>query len=137
MSPLISPTGGAHSGHRFGTLINCMDGRVQDSVSHWLKVHHQLDYLDTITEVGPNKLLAEGGPEVIVPLRRKVEISIHVHKSSLVALVGHYDCSGNPSGRKEQIVQIKQGMELIRLWKLPVTVIGLWVNEQGAVEPVA
>jgi hypothetical protein len=137
LSSLFGHCGGALSSHRFGTVINCIDGRVQESVARWLKVHYQLDYIDAITEPGPDKLLAEGGTEIIAAIRRKVEISVHIHKSGLIALAGHHDCAGNPSTWEEQIDQIKRGVEQIRLWDLPVTVTGLWVNEQGVVEPVA
>jgi hypothetical protein len=136
MSSLASHSGGAFSIHRFGALINCIDGRVQERVARWLKLNHQLDYIDTITEPGPDKQLADGGTEIIAALRRKVEFAVTVHKPGLVALAGHHDCLANPVARQEHIDQIKRGVEIIRLWNLPVTVIGLWINEHGTVEPV-
>jgi Putative carbonic anhydrase len=33
---------------KFGTAINCMDGRVQEPVINWMKVRYGLDYVDMI-----------------------------------------------------------------------------------------
>jgi hypothetical protein len=137
MSLLADHSDSAFNINRFGTVINCIDGRVQDSVARWLKMNYQLDYIDTITEPGPDKILAEGDEGVTAGLRRKAEISVQVHKSGLVALAGHYDCAGNPVAKEVHLDQIKRGLEKIRLWQLPVTVIGLWVDECGIIETVA
>ncbi len=45
---------------RFGTVINCMDGRVQLPVIAYLQKRFNVTYVDTITEAGPNLLLAQG-----------------------------------------------------------------------------
>ncbi|WP_369522760.1 carbonic anhydrase [Guptibacillus hwajinpoensis] len=31
---------------RFGTALNCIDGRTQIPVTQWLKAHYHLDYVD-------------------------------------------------------------------------------------------
>ena len=43
---------------RFGTAVNCMDGRVQEPVLAWLKERYELEHVDMITEAGPDKALA-------------------------------------------------------------------------------
>jgi len=45
----------------FITTVNCMDGRVQIPVNKY-----NADYVDTITEAGPNKILAENINEILV-----------------------------------------------------------------------
>ncbi len=50
----------------FATAINCMDGRVQIPAIEWLKRRHQIDYVDMITEPGPNKILSENRERAIV-----------------------------------------------------------------------
>jgi len=47
------------SNQKFATAINCMDGRVQTPVIKWLKNEYKVNYIDMITEPGPNKILAE------------------------------------------------------------------------------
>ncbi len=43
----------------FCTTINCMDGRVQLPVIKYLQKHFNVDYVDSITEPGPNLILAK------------------------------------------------------------------------------
>jgi S-methylmethionine-dependent homocysteine/selenocysteine methylase len=48
---------------KFGTAINCMDGRTQLPVLDWVKKNYDVDYVDMITEAGADKILAESLPE--------------------------------------------------------------------------
>ena len=118
----------------FGTTINCMDGRTQEPISRWMRGRLSLDYLDTITEPGADKLLAEGPAEAIEGLKAKVQISTQKHGSKVVSVVGHHDCAGNPVPKEKHVEQIRQGVERIRSWKLGVRVLGLWVDENWHVE---
>ena len=43
----------------FACAINCMDGRVQGAVKNYIKENYKIDYVDMVTEPGPNKILAE------------------------------------------------------------------------------
>ena len=38
---------------KFGTVINCTDGRVQYPVLDYLKKKYQLDFFDSANEAGP------------------------------------------------------------------------------------
>jgi len=44
---------------KFCTVVNCMDGRVQLPVNSFLEERFRADYVDTVTEAGPNSILAE------------------------------------------------------------------------------
>ena len=44
---------------KFACAINCMDGRVQDAVKNYMKSTYGVDWVDQITEPGPNKILCE------------------------------------------------------------------------------
>ncbi|GAB4379897.1 MAG: hypothetical protein Kow0042_29680 [Calditrichia bacterium] len=44
---------------RFCTAINCLDGRVQLPVIQHLKKRFKVDFVDVITEPGPNLILSE------------------------------------------------------------------------------
>lgn len=48
------------SGGKFATSICCMDGRIQLPIDSWIKKKHSPDYIDTITEPGMEKRVAEG-----------------------------------------------------------------------------
>jgi len=120
---------------KFGTAINCMDGRVQEPVIRWLKETYGLDYVDMITEPGPEKVLAEGGPQAAAILA-KLRISAQAHGSQVLAIVAHDDCAGNPVSPDVHQAQVRQAMQVLRGWGLPMPVIGLWVDAQWLVQEV-
>ena len=123
--------------YRFGTAINCIDGRVQEPVARWLKDTYHLDYVDVITEPGADKLLATGDPESLAAVRAKVQISIGLHGSTLVAVAGHHDCAANPVTPEEHQEHIRAALRTLRFWNIPTTIIGLWVDDQWQVHEVS
>ncbi len=115
---------------KFATAINCMDGRVQLPVIEWLKKSYGVDYVDIITEPGPNRILAENKDvSAIESIKNKVQISVNKHGSKLIAIAGHYDCAANPEGKETQASQILTAIKTINSWGFNVQVIGLWVDE--------
>ena len=115
---------------KFATAINCMDGRVQIPVIKYLKETYRVDYIDMITQPGPNKILAEGKAQNSLELIKKcVEISVLHHGSELIVVCGHYDCAGNPADKNEQTKQTKLAIEKIKSWNFKVKVIGLWIDK--------
>ena len=103
----------------FGTVINCMDGRVQLPVNDWLKKRYNLDFIDTITEPGPELVLAESSDNsTIQSIKKKVEISVSRHKSNLVAIVGHMDCAGNPADSRTKQEQIMKTISTVQAWSM-------------------
>jgi carbonic anhydrase len=121
---------------KFATALNCMDGRVQVPVIEFLKKKFKVDYVDMITEPGIDKILAEGNKELISWIKEKIKISVKKHNSKIIAIIGHADCAGNPVEKEKHIEQIKKGMKIIKLMRLNVRIIGLWVNENWQVEVV-
>lgn len=120
----------------FGTAINCMDGRVQLPIINWMKKEFGLDYVDMITEPGPDKILAEGSAEQQNIIKNKVDISVNKHGSKIVVIMGHDNCAGNPVPREQHLGQIKQAVQIIKNWNYPVQIIGVWVNINWQVEIV-
>lgn len=121
-------------GKKFVTVINCMDGRVQVPVNEFMLKKYKADYLDTITEAGPNKILAEEIETVVVAsIKARYEVSTVKHDSKAVAVVSHYDCGGNPAEKEEQLIQTAKAVELVKSWNSEIEVIGLWVDENWVV----
>ena len=119
---------------KFATAINCMDGRVQMPVIEWLKKNYEADYVDMITEPGPNKILAENKDNsTIESIKRRIGISVNKHASKLIAITGHYDCAGNPVEKDTQLKQILLAIKTIELWNYGIQVIGLWIDENWEV----
>ena len=113
----------------FGTAINCMDGRTQLPVINWMKKQYGFDYIDMITEPGPDGILANRVPGLTESIKVRVQISVEKHGSDTVVLVAHADCAGNPVSRDEHLGHLRRGMELIRSWELPVDIVGIWIDD--------
>ena len=119
---------------KFATSVSCMDGRIQIPLTNWIKENFSVDYVDTITEPGIDKLVADNTD--LESIKIKVGISINKHESELIVVSGHYDCAGNPVSDEEHITQIKKGIEVISSWNLGVKVVGVWVDDTWKINTV-
>ena len=119
---------------KFATSVSCMDGRIQIPLTNWIKENFSVDYVDTITEPGIDKLIADNTD--LESIKIKVGISINKHESELIVVSGHYDCAGNPVSDEEHITQIKKGIEVISSWNLGVKVVGVWVDDTWKINTV-
>ncbi len=116
----------------FATSLCCIDGRIQIGIHDFLRQNYGVYYIDTITEPGVNKILAEmEDVYTINSLYQKVLASIEFHQSNLIAVVGHYDCAANPVSKELHIQQILKSIEFLKKLNLPGNpeIIGLWVND--------
>ena len=121
----------------FCTSIHCMDGRIQEPIIYYLKNNYGLSYIDTITEPGPCKILAENEDERLVnSIIRRTKISINKHDSKLIAISGHYDCAGNPYNEEIQKKQIKQSIMYLKKLYPKIEVIGLWIDNEWKINKV-
>ena len=115
---------------KFATAINCMDGRVQEPVLEYMKKSFGADYVDMITEPGPNKILADNNDaNIIESLKKKVAISVEKHGSEVIAITGHYDCAGNPETEDLQKEHLQKAVQTITSWGFPVKIVALWLDE--------
>lgn len=124
------------SRNKFATAITCIDGRVQQPIVDWMKLHTNVEYVDLITEPGPDKALNDGPVHVIEEIVRKVSFSILHHSSNVVAVTGHYDCAANDADKEEHIEQILDGIRVLLSYQINARVLGLWLNEWNSVELV-
>lgn len=120
----------------FVTALNCMDGRVQQPVWRWLQDHYGADYVDMVTEAGPNKVLFDGDEKQIKALKSKIEVSLYNHGSMVIAIAGHEDCAGNPVSKDVKWEQTKENVTRLQEWYPDVSVIGLWISLDEHVEKV-
>ncbi|UCD76542.1 MAG: hypothetical protein JSV91_06375 [Phycisphaerales bacterium] len=115
----------------FCTAINCMDGRVQIPVINYLRKRCGAKYVDSVTEAGPNGVLAgETNLAAIASIMDRVRISVHQHESRKIAVVGHHDCAGNPMGREFQDRQTRAAVKMVKSRFPECEVFGLWVDER-------
>ncbi len=117
---------------KFGTTINCMDGRAVLATILWMKDAYGLDYVDTIGEPGMDAYIQNMNEVERKWLKRKIEISIKNHGSRTISLVGHEDCAGNPVTKAEHLSDIAKGVVEVKKIvgeidpTLNVETVGLW-----------
>jgi hypothetical protein len=114
-----------------------MDGRVQLPVNEFLRKRFGVEYVDTITEPGPNAILADRlKPYLLESIFDRLRISVEKHGSVGIAIVGHHDCAGNPAPKERQMEHLRKAVEFVRDRYRDVKVIALWVDENWEVQEV-
>jgi hypothetical protein len=114
-----------------------MDGRVQLPVIRYLQDRFNVEYVDSVTEPGPNLILAERTHEdVVQSILRRIRISVEKHSSVAIALAGHHECAGNPAAQQEQKHHLIDGIAFLRRQYRNIPIIGLWVDEKWEVHEV-
>jgi len=122
---------------KFCTAINCMDGRIQLPVIQYLCKRFSVEWVDSITEPSPNLILSEKKDNLLVQtILRRLDISVNKHKSVGIAIIGHYDCAGNPATREDQVNQIQKSIEMIGQYYPDIEIIGLWVDGKWEVREI-
>lgn len=114
----------------FACAINCMDGRVQDAVKNYIKEKYRIQFVDMVTEPGPNKILAENSNMPVVEnVKKRIGISVEHHGAKVVAIVGHHGCAGNPVSKDEQLEHLKAAKKTVESFGFTVSIILLWVGD--------
>ena len=120
----------------FYTAINCMDGRIQESVANYIKKKYNVLFVDMITGLGPVKILSNKDTENLESIILCIDISLKKHKSKGIAIVAHYDCAGNPISDEEQKESLQKAVTFLVNKYLNVVVCGLWVDKNRKVEKI-
>ncbi len=119
----------------FAASIHCMDGRIQEPIISFIKHKYGIKYIDTITEAGPCRILAENTDNLLIEsICRRIDISIKKHQSEIIFVSGHHDCAGNPVPKDTQLRQLKKSSECLRQKYTETRIIRLWVNSQWEAE---
>ncbi len=120
----------------FAAVVNCMDGRTQLPVNEWMRKYAGVDAVDTITEPGPDGILAQEAHPLHASIRARLDISVTKHGARVIAVVGHADCAGHPVDESRHRADIQRSVERIKAWFPGVEVVGLWVGNTWQVERV-
>ena len=122
---------------RFGTAINCIDGRTQEPVIDFMKQKYNIDGVDMVTFPGADGVISNGeNSDEIAFIRKAVSISIEKHHSRIIAVVGHFDCAGNPGNREHHYADIQEAVNEVSSWSFHAQVVGFYVNDKKQIEEV-
>lgn len=118
----------------FCTVVNCMDGRAQLPVIHYLQSRFDAQYVDSITEAGANRVVAEqSDAHLMESVLKRLDISVEKHQSVGIAVVGHHDCAGNPTTDQQQAEHTTKAVAFIKERYPSLDVVGLWVGDDWTV----
>lgn len=90
---------------RFATILTCIDGRIQRPLDEWTREYLGVDFVDTITEPGPESAVVSD--DGLAALMAKVRVSQDAHGSQVLVIAGHSDCAGNPVSDDEHRRQLR------------------------------
>jgi hypothetical protein len=137
----------------FVVAITCMDGRIQQAVLNFIKHRYGAGFIDLITDIGPNRLLAVKKADfrhgektfldgiwamfVIKSIRERLKVSVHKHHAKMFFIVAHDHCAGNPAHKEEQLVHLREAKKTVESFGFRKEIILLWVkNDWKTVEKV-
>jgi hypothetical protein len=122
---------------KFGTAINCIDGRTQEPVIDFMKQKYGIDGVDMVTFPGVDGVISSlGNFNTIALIRNAVSISIEKHGSRIIAVVGHFDCAGNPGNREHHYAHIRKAVQQVSSWNFDAEIVGFYVNDKWQIEEV-
>ena len=115
----------------FGTVISCMNGRIQEPVLEYLRKRFAVEYVDNITQAGPAAVLSKDPrSDSSNSLLKLVDISIQAHGSTRLAVVAHHDCAGNPVPAADQQHQLAICLRILSDRYPKIDLIALWLDEE-------
>jgi hypothetical protein len=122
---------------KFGTAINCIDGRTQEPVINFMKKKYDIDGVDMVTFPGADGIFSvRENLDKIEIIRRSVSISIEKHHSRIIAIVGHFDCAGNPGDKEHHYAHIRKALHEVSSWNFDAQIAGYYVNDKLQIEEV-
>lgn len=122
---------------KFGTAINCIDGRTQEPVIDFMKQKYGIDGVDMVTFPGVDGVISSlGNFNTIALIRNAVSISVERHGSRIIAVVGHFDCAGNPGNREHHYAHIRKAVQQVSSWNFDAKIVGFYVNDKWQIEEV-
>ena len=102
-----------------------------------MKHKYNIDGVDMVTFPGVDGIISSSGiSDAIALIRKAVSISIEKHGSRIIAVVGHFDCAGNPGNREHHYAHIGMAVQQVSSWNFNVEIVGLYVNDKRQIEEV-
>ena len=106
-------------------------------VVEYIRHRYAVEYVNVITEPGPDLVLAgQTHIEASRSIRRRLDVAVHAHGSSLFFVVGHHDCAGNPTDKAGHLKNLEAAVTTVQSWIAEGQVHALLVDENWVVHEV-
>jgi hypothetical protein len=128
----------------FYAAVTCMDGRIQDATKKYIIEHYGSHWVDLITDIGPNLVLAEKRASfshgkksfldgiwarfMIMSIKERLRVSVKKHGAKMFFIVGHDCCAGNPAHKQAQITHLHRAKKTIDSFGFNKKIVMLWVE---------
>lgn len=119
----------------FATAVSCIDGRVQEPLLEWVRLHFGVAYVDVVTEPGADRVMAEGDDAAYASVLHKVDVSHQSHGSRVLVLAGHHDCAANPGSPEQHERQLEAAVARLAGDRPDMTIFGVFVDSSWQVRP--
>ena len=104
---------------KYAICLNCIDGSVQIPVIKWIQETYKIDFVDMITDVGIDRVIADVSFD-LKEMLSKLEFARERHHANHIFIVGHHDCCGNFAGPELQKKEIKIAVKRIKRYMPPL-----------------
>ena len=102
-----------------------------------MKQKYNIDGVDMVTFPGVDGIISSRkNSDKIELIRRAVSISIEKHHSHIIAVIGHFDCAGNPGDKEHHYAHIRKAVHEVSSWNFDAEVAGYYVNDKQQIEEV-
>ncbi len=121
----------------FAAAVTCIDGRVHEPVTAWARERFGVEFVDLVTQPGPDLALCCDTEARIGHLRESLGVSAEAHRSGALVIAGHADCAANPVSEAQHRDHLRRALSRALTWAPPdMVVVGVWVDDEGRVTEV-
>lgn len=121
----------------FAAAVTCIDGRVHEPIIAWARERFGVEYVDLVTQPGPDLALCCDTEARIGHLRESLGVSAQAHRSGALVIAGHADCAANPVSEEQHRDHLRRALSRALAWAPPgMVVVGVWVDDEGRVTEV-
>jgi len=112
-----------------GTIVNCMDGKVQLPAIDFSKHIWKVSWVDVVTEAVPEKILSEAkDQDTISRICQNIEASLCGQQTKRLAIVAHSGCDINRVSDDKKKEMLRRAVGYLKNRYTDADVIGIWVD---------
>ena len=126
-----------HEKQRFAIVITHMGARKDIVEMPWLETEYHVAESDwmVLSEDGWDAVAA-GEPAIWEAVERKLLIGFYLSQPQLIAVIGHPSANDAAAVIGQRKAHVRAIVDRIRALLLPAGVLGLWTDEDGALQDV-